>query len=134
MMRIAIPLIAIVALLASCASEPSRSTTQAAAGRKIADGEVTRVNRAHGNLYTNIAPDQYEALGLNPGETIHVVFDDTAVTTPLGRDYSDVPVGSPVAVLHREGLTFAIRDGDFSTTYGIGAGARFTISSVPAQR
>lgn len=118
-------------LLVGCAAEPRQSGPHHSPGHQIAEGTVTGIGSEFGNVYTSIAPDQYEALGLEPGMQIHVAFDHAALTLPVGRAYADVPVGAPLAVLHREGLTFAIRDADFNTTYDIAPGARFTISSVP---
>jgi S-adenosylmethionine hydrolase len=62
------------------------------------------------------------------GARIDVAFDDRELTLVIGRDYADVPSGTPLAVLHREGLTFAVRDGNFSRTYGIAVGDTITIS------
>ncbi|MEX0886744.1 MAG: SAM hydroxide adenosyltransferase [Phycisphaeraceae bacterium] len=133
MTRIALPALLIAAaVLAACAADPSPSARQPSPALMIAEGTVTQINPTHGNLYTSIAPDRYESLGLEPGDRIHVAFDDTALTMEVGRDYTDVPTGTPLAVLHREGLTFAIRDGDFSDTYNIALGAPFTISAAPA--
>lgn len=137
-MRISPPAIAITiaaAVFVSCAAnpptptaEPHQAGARQAPVRRIADGVVTQVSSGHGNAYTSIGPEQYGPLGLEPGSRIHVAFADTAVTLPVGRAYADVPSGTPLAVLHREGLTFAIRDGDFSAAYGIAAGSAFRIS------
>ena len=148
MIRLPLPAIAIAAVfLVSCAakqpppaavqpppagSQPSALARQSTAV-KIADGAVTQISSGHGNAYTSIGPDQYVVLGLEPGSLIHVAFADTAVTLVVGRDYAEVPTGTPLAVLHREGLTFAVRDGNFSTAFGVGVGALFCISTVPAQ-
>ena len=142
MMRNALPAIAIVAaVLISCAAKQPQPATQpyGSAPRqspalKIADGVVTQLSSEHGNAYTSISPDQYEALGLEPGAWVHVAFADTAITLPVGQTYSDVPSGTPLAVLHREGLTFAVRDGNFSAAYGIGVGSQFCLSNVPDQQ
>ncbi len=124
------------AMLVSCAQplqsarEPSSS---AAVQPPSIEGTVTQIGSSHGNAYTNIRPDRYESLGLVAGRRIRVAFSDTQLTLVIGRDYTDVPSGVPLAVLHREGLTFAVRDGDFSSTYGIAAGAPFTIWPAAGQ-
>lgn len=133
-MRIALPaLMALAALtLSSCA--PHRQSTQEpappAGGALIAEGTVTALSTTHGNAYTSIKPDQYEPLNLQAGDLLHVTFADAAITMVVAQDYTDVPVGTPMAVLHREGLTFAIRDGNFSTTYGVGLGSCFIIRTA----
>ncbi len=86
----------------------------------------------YGNVYTSIAPDRYEPLGLQPGRWVRVQFADQALTMVVAQTYTDVPAGTPLAVLHREGLTFAIRDGNFSQTHGINAGDPFTLLAAPA--
>jgi len=129
--RVILPLLCLAALLpAGCASPASSSNATTETGRPLASAAVTGVNPTHGNVYTTIAPDRYEPLGLTPGMRLHVVFSDAAIVMSVGRTYTDVPTGDPVAVLHREGLTFAIRDGDFAETYGIAIGDRFTIARV----
>lgn len=62
-----------------------------------------------------------------------MAFGDTVLTMAVGRTYTDVPSGELVAVLHREGLTFAVCDGNFSDTYGIDVGASFIISAVDVE-
>lgn len=124
--------IAAMALLASCATLRMKSTAPSP-GRRIASGAVTHLSSAHGNAYTSIHPDQYEALGLEPGKTIRVAFDHAALTLVIGRTYTDAPSGEPLAVLHREGFTFAIRDGNFSATHGIKVGAQFSLWNIPRE-
>jgi S-adenosylmethionine hydrolase len=121
----------IAILLASCAQQ-SRTIPRQQSPRTIA-GTVTGLSDGHGNAYTSIRPDEYESLGLVVGNHIRVAFNDTELTMVIGRDYTDVPTGTPLAVLHREGLTFAIRDGNFSQTYGIAVGDTFRISPEPAE-
>jgi S-adenosylmethionine hydrolase len=132
MIRIIMAAIALTGALAlvSCASL-TRTQSQV---RPITQGSVTGLSAGHGNAYTSIAPDQYEALGLVAGRRIRVVFKDTELTMEVGQDYTDVPSGAPVAVLHREGLTFAIRDGNFSQTHDVGVGDTFRIYSAAASR
>lgn len=128
----------LAALLASCTQQPQpgqqqqqQSTQQpstAAAQSRVVEGTVTQLSSTHGNAYTSIRPAEYESHGLVAGRRIRVDFGDTELTLPIGRDYTDVPTGTPLAVLHREGLTFAIRDGNFSRTYGIDVGDTFRLS------
>jgi S-adenosylmethionine hydrolase len=119
------------AMLVSCAQRPQAAPQQspsAVVQPRVIEGTVTRLSSSHGNVYTSIRPDQYESLGLVAGRRIHIAFGDTELALVIGRDYTDVSSGTPLAVLHREGLTFAIRDGNFSRTYGIAVGQTFRIS------
>ncbi len=72
-------------------------------------------------------PDQYELLGLVAGDHIRVIFTDLELTLVIGREYSDVPSSTPLAVLRRAGLSFAVCDENSSRTYGIAVGDRFRI-------
>ena len=118
--------LATVALLISCAAPAGRSAPAA-----VTSGVVTGISDNHGNVYTSVAPDSYERLGLTPGRLVRVAWGDSSVEMPVGEDYASVPTGEPVAVLHREGLTFAIRDGDFSDTHGLIPGTAFDLMAVP---
>lgn len=133
-MVLAVAVIAVaVAVLVSCAQQPrgaGRRVSLAAVEVRRFEGTITQVDGVHGNVYTSIGADQYEALGLVQGRRVRVEFADRQLTLVLGRDYTDVPRGTPVAVLHREGLTFALRDGDFTSTYGVAVGETFRISPV----
>ncbi len=127
MTRTALPVLLVAAaLLVACAANEEQP-----AGTMIAKGTVTGLSDTHGNVYTSIRPDQYDTLGLKPGNHVHVAFADAALTLVIGLDYTDVPAGQPLAVLHREGLTFAIRNGNFSATHGIAVGTTFTLSTAP---
>ena len=122
------------AFVASCAAPADRGatpTTRPAPAATITTGVVTGISDTHGNVYTDIAPDAYESLGLTPGRAVRVAWGDSSVEMPVGEGYTSVPPGRPVAVLHREGLTFAVRDGDFSAAHGLTPGTRFELSAVP---
>lgn len=96
----------------------------------LASGTVVELHPTHGNAYTSIRPDQYETLGLVAGRSIDVQVGQKALKMPVAMTYTDVPPGATVAVLHREGLTLAIRDGNFSETYGVKVGDSLAIYAV----
>jgi S-adenosylmethionine hydrolase len=95
---------------------------------KPISGTVKGISDAHGNVYTTVTPDQYQTLGLTIGAQVRIEIGGHDLTLPVVKDYADVPVGIGMAVLHREGLTLAIRDGNFSQTYGIAKGAPFKLA------
>ena len=112
------------------AQEEAATTRPATRGAEAVEGAVTGVSDNFGNIYTDIKSDRYEELGLKAGGKIAVTFGDKSVTLTLGERYDDVKDGEPVAVLHREGLTFAIRNGSFAETHGLKRGDTFTVSVV----
>jgi S-adenosylmethionine hydrolase len=95
---------------------------------QMISGTIRGISSAHGNVYSSITPDQYAKLGLATGSQVRIDIGGHELALPVVRDYADVPVGAAMAVLHREGLTFAIRDGNFSREYGISEGMSFKFS------
>jgi S-adenosylmethionine hydrolase len=78
-------------------------------------GEVIAVDR-FGNAITNL-------MGLHGG-TLHV----NGAQLPIRRTYSDVPVGTPVAVVGSSGLIeIAVRDGDAAQTMGLTRGTAVSL-------
>lgn len=118
-------------MVVSCSNGPLRaarasSPTGTQAG--VVQGKIVFVSDGHGNVFTDIRPERYQALGLVAGRRVRVQFGQTELTLVVGVNYIDVPSGSPLAVLHREGLALAICDGNFSATYGVRVGTPFTLS------
>ncbi len=124
-------LAAVAAACVSCTAPPAARPLPAPTPPP-AEGTIIHISSGHGNAYTTLGPDQYEPLGLKPGTQIRVTFGETTLTLPVERTYTDVPSGTPLAVLHREGLTFAICDGNFSATYAIAVGTPFILRRCPA--
>jgi len=128
MIRLACPALLLAAcLLSACKSQPTAASSP---GTELATGTVKFISEDHGNAYTSIEPARYETLGLRPGMQLHVTFTDVAMTMTVAENYTDVPTGDPVAVLHREGLTLAINHGNFAETHNIEMGDAFTIATV----
>lgn len=97
----------------------------------VFSGVVTAIG-GHGNAYTSIRSSNYDSLGLRAGQTIRLAFRDTSLSLLLGAGYTAVPRGEPVAVLHAESLTLAIRDGEFATRFAIAAGDSFRVFTASA--
>ena len=132
------PALAATALLASCAAptdapaeRAATAATRPAPAAAVTAGVVTGISDNHGNVYTSVSPDSYESLGLTPGRTVRLAWGDSSLEMPVGETYTAVPTGRPVAVLHREGLTFAVRDGDFAATHGLTPGTAFELLAAP---
>ncbi len=122
----------VLALIASVACT-SNENGEAGAADVILTGTVTEIG-GHGNAYTNLENAAFGRAAIGVGEKIRVVFNGTPVVLTVGMNYSDVPDGENVAVLHREGtVVFAIFNGDFHASYGVTPGAEFTITPVPVE-
>lgn len=122
-----------LALLSSCAHQ------QVATGKTTAppltSGVITGIG-GHGNAYTSIRSSSYDSLGLMAGTTILLSLPDTSFSLLLGEGYTAVPSGESVAVLHAEGLTLAVRNGEFATRFSVAIGDSFRISieTAPPER
>ena len=106
----------------------TRPTTAPAAA--VATGTVTGISGDFGNLYTSIKADRYQELGLVVDRKLRLVSGETSVKLTVGETYFSVPEGEPVAVLHDDGLTFAIRDGNFAETHDIAQGDDFELLAI----
>ncbi|MEM6315824.1 MAG: SAM hydroxide adenosyltransferase [Planctomycetota bacterium] len=118
-------------LLAGCSGKAATSPSNV---NMTVTGKVTGISSEYGNAYTSIGPDRYDELNLSAGETVLIAFADEPLRLTLGTDYADVDPGELVAVLHAEGLTLAIRDGNFTQTHGIAVGDTFTLQPPTDER
>ena len=115
-------------VVAQPATRPATApATQPAEAEVLAEGTVTGLHPTFGNCYTDIRPADYDRLGLEAGDTIVVAFGDEQIEMILADRYDDVDAGEPVAVLHRQSLTLAIRNGNFSKTHGLEPGMTFQL-------
>ncbi len=121
---------ALAALLSGCAHEQI-ATPKPPAAQPVVSGVITQIG-GHGNAYTSVLSSSYERLGLKAGGQILLAFPDTTLTLLLGEGYTAVPSGEPVAVLHPEGLTLAVRDGEFASRFSVAAGDSFQLSPPTA--
>lgn len=122
-----------LALLSSCAHQQIAIPKTPA--HPLTSGVITGIG-GHGNAYTSIPSSSYDSLGLMAGVPILLALPDTSFSLLLGEGYTAVPSSEPVAVLHPEGLTLAIRDGEFATRFSIATGDSFRISieTAPPKR
>lgn len=120
---------ALVALLSGCVHK--QVATPKTPAQLTVSGVITQIG-GHGNAYTSIRSSSYDSLGLKAGGQILLAFPDTSFTLPLGEGYTAVPSGEPVAVLHPEGLTLAVRDGEFARRFSVAAGDSFQLSVTTA--
>ena len=92
----------------------------------VADGEirgrVLTVDR-FGNLSTNVAAGDLDALGLAAGDSVAVVFDGAEVVARLGATYADAGDGG--LVVHEDSagaIAIALRNGSAAAVTGAVAG------------
>ena len=110
-----------LAMCWGCAARQS-----AAPPRPLVAGVITQIGN-HGNAYTDVPSHDYEGLGLRAGDRVRLALPDTTFAARLGVDYTSVPSGEAVVVLHREGLTLAVRDAEFATRFAVAAGDSFRV-------
>ena len=123
--------LAVQAEPAEPAAQDAPSTRPTTAPAALVEGKVTQVDDRWGNAYTSIKADQYDALGLVAGEKVILAWGESStLEISLGEDYFSVAKGEPVAVLHENGLTFAIRDGNFSEVHEIAVGEAFKLLPI----
>lgn len=83
-------------------------------------GSVVALDGPYGNLVTNIAGDDFRALGYVPGDAVRVRLGAEQVTVTYATTFGDVPVGRELAFIDSRGLlSLAINQGDFARSRGI---------------
>jgi len=89
-------------------------------GAAVIAAEVVGLDGPYGNLVTNVAADDFRALGWAVGDTVPVKIEGRNFLLPFARTFGDVPVGSPLLYIDSRGrLAVAINRGDFARTYRI---------------
>jgi S-adenosylmethionine hydrolase len=91
-------------------------------------GEVLATDGPFGNLVTNISGEDFQKLGYQFGQTVHVTVGTTALDLPFVRTFSDVPLKKPLLYINSRGyLGLAVNQGSFAATYRITPPARIFI-------
>jgi len=93
----------------------------------INNGEITgtyiKRDRPFGNVWTNITKEDMNSQGIEYGNTISVDFEGQKMDLPFLLSFGDVEKGKPLAYINSSGtLAFAIDQGNFADTYGLGVG------------
>ncbi len=92
-------------------------------------GEVLALDGAFGNLVTNISRDNFNKLGYQPGQKVHVKIGTTVLDLPFARTFSDVTAKQPLLYIDsREKVSFAVNLGSFAAMYQIQPPATILIS------
>lgn len=85
------------------------------------NGEVIALDGPYGNLVTNIDTDAFQKLGYQRGQKIKVTIAGHEIEMPFVKTFSDVPLKQPLLFIDSRGrVSFAVNQGSFAATYGIG--------------
>lgn len=92
-----------------------------------ARGEVVRIDKTFGNVWTNVTLDMLGSGGLF-GRRLHVEFGDVSVELPFCRTFGDVGVGEPLAYVNSRGtFAFGVNQGSFLDVWAVPPGTAFTV-------
>ncbi|MGQ0712884.1 MAG: SAM hydrolase/SAM-dependent halogenase family protein [Gemmatimonadaceae bacterium] len=84
------------------------------------EGMVRYVEDPYGNVVTNIPAALLDSLGAHVGDSLEVRIGTRTLRLPWRNTFSDVPRGSPLALLHSRGvLSFSTNQGDFASEYAV---------------
>ena len=125
------------------ALDPTRFITlrlpEATSSASGATGSIPILDVRYGNVWTNIGRAELTAAELRPGArlAVRILHDERTVyegNVPFVDTFAHVPQGSPLAYVNSlERLAFALNQGDFAATHGIGSGPgwRVVIHKLP---
>ncbi|MGA4844478.1 SAM hydrolase/SAM-dependent halogenase family protein [Streptomyces sp. G45] len=92
-------------------------------------GEVTRIDKAFGNVWTNITLDAVSGGGELEGKTLQLVSGDVTLQLPYHATFGKVGIGEPLVYTNSRGtVALGLNQGSFLDKYGIGQGATLTLS------
>ncbi|MER7394855.1 SAM-dependent chlorinase/fluorinase [Streptomyces sp. NPDC000151] len=91
-------------------------------------GEVVRIDKAFGNVWTNISLDALSGGGELEGKTLRVTADGVSLEIPYYSTFGEVPVGEPLVYNNSRGkVALGLNQGSFLKRYGVGSGTVLTI-------
>ena len=101
-------------------------------GEKL-KGNIYILDTEYGNLWTNIGTDLVSRLKPEYGQILHLIITQSGKEVyqgdlPYGRTFGDVAAGKPLCYLNSlMQLSFALNQGNFAKTYGIGSGSEWSV-------
>lgn len=101
-------------------------------------GNIEILDPNYGNIWTNIDRETFRELGLEHGDRVTVSISHEGDTVleyemPYQPSFGAVPVGDTLLYLNSlNKVSLAINQGNFSETYGVGAGPGWDIVIAPA--
>ncbi len=103
-------------------------------------GTIPTLDFQFGNVWTNIGEALWTSLGAKPGAIFRVTIVQAGEKVydgemPFARTFGDVPEGAPVLYLNSlMNVAFALNQGDFAETHGIGCGAEWSVRVEKVKR
>ena len=83
-------------------------------------GEVIATDGPFGNLVTNLSADDFQKLGYELKQNVHVMIGSRAFNVPFVRTFSDVPLNKPLLYVDSRGrIALAVNQGNFAKVFGI---------------
>ena len=106
-------------------------------GDREIQGQIVRVDRPFGNVWTNVSAALLDPCGLPTGTAITVSLDDRPPRDIFFcRTFGEVVKGAPLAYVNSRGsLAFALNQGNFAEQWAVSAGTKIlvTLLSSPAR-
>jgi S-adenosylmethionine hydrolase len=99
----------------------------------ILKGTIPVLDVQYGNVWTNIAGELFQKLGVKFGERlgVRILHGGQVVYSgemPYSETFGAVPLGKPLAYLNSLlQLSFALNQGSFAATYGVASGGEWTV-------
>ncbi len=92
-------------------------------GNREVHGEVYLLDKAFGNVWTNIARANLEAAFGGMPARLDVTIGSATFSLPVVSTFGEVPAGEPLAYINSRGkLAFAVNMGNFGERYGVQPG------------
>ncbi|MFH8492474.1 S-adenosyl-l-methionine hydroxide adenosyltransferase family protein [Streptomyces longisporoflavus] len=91
-------------------------------------GEVVRIDKAFGNVWTNITLDVLADGAEVEGKTFHLASGDLNVTLPYYPTFGEVPMGEPLIYTNSRGkVALGLNQGSFLDRFGTARGSKVTL-------
>ncbi|MET9917253.1 SAM-dependent chlorinase/fluorinase [Streptomyces sp. NPDC006435] len=96
-----------------------------------AEGEITRIDKAFGNVWTNVNVNLIAPADELVGRTLRVKLDGAEVDLPFHPTFGEVAVGEPLAYTNSRGtLAFGRNQDSFLAKWQVAPGSRFSVRVV----
>lgn len=115
-------------------------TVEAVVEADKVQGTIDVLDVRFGSLWTNISREQFETLGVEPGQKVEITIEDNTRTLyknilTYAHSFADVYVGEPLVYVNSlDYMAVAINQGSFAKAYGIGTGTNWHLSIRKAPR
>jgi S-adenosylmethionine hydrolase len=92
-------------------------------------GEIVRIDKNFGNVWTNIPLALLTNGGELDGKSVRVAIDDLALEIPYRKTFGEVPLGDPLIYTNSRGkVAFGLNQGSFLKKYDLRPGSTLTLS------